>query len=635
MKEAIQPDASQAQKTAEPARSWPAQKNTTVSGGHLAQLAAMMNSSSRVQTLAQLQDDIQQRPPVQGLLGLTESFNQSQPNRDVPAQPYKQPVAQLGKKKRREKSKQPKKSVKKSERGVSHEAPEKRLEEETQWSSGAPDISYHVIAQEGGEPTVYEEEYDAPQIFWRGDTRGPDAVFDTGFTSSHERAGTVAKGANRIIWRGGGELDDILPASAVCMAKDIRGGSFFPLTGEQQFYLYAVGKTRIVNTFKAQKHAEATQTGESDFRREERYQYDPAYADEESASAVWQFQEYAAHRVEPNEILAAFKVFRRTLVPAGGGASVAIAGVQFRLEFDRFGPIGNARSKALQKQMSALANQARSMAAEYEDFYPDKEQFLSYMGLVKPKNPQSPPQNLAEAREKVRQVQPVVVQEKHNALLATETSAGVLTQLRDDPVSADGALECETNSMGARTLGVQLLRAPAQLVKWKDEEIAGLTEFTASLEDESEEEKVQRIKGELTPLSKFSGVTFNCYAWAMGDITFNDPGDKLKTWKHRLSKEYDFLDQDDANAAILLWGEEEGDDWEIRHASVKLTHAQLKDRKAGTYSDSLEYDKETLAALEDPFWSSAMGFGFGVAAHPKEFFDGGDFGKPVAGMRKK
>lgn len=627
MKQTAQPDAIRAQKTAGPARSRPVEPQTAASGGDLTQLAAMMNSSPQMQTMAQLKNSIQQSSSLQNLTGLAESFNQGPPSHDVPAQLYKPPVAQLGKKKRNKP-----KSVKKSERGVSREAPEKRLETEKQWSSGAADVSYHVIAQEGGEPTVYEEEYDTPQIFWRGDTRGPSEVFQTGFTTSHERQGTVKKGANRIIWRGGGELDDILPASAVCMAKDIRGGSFFPLTGEQQFYLYAVGKTRVVNTFKAQKHAEAAQTGEADFRREERYQYDPDYQDDESASAVWQFQEYAAHRVESNEILAAFKVFRRTLVPAGAGASVAIAGVQFRLEFDKFGPVGNIREKKLKKQMSALADQAKSMAAEYGEFYPDQEQFLSYMGLVRPKNPQSPPQNLAEARDKVRHVQPIVVQEKHNPAFAADNTKGAIAPLHDFP-SASIDLQRKTEEMGNEPLA--LSRGPAQRVEWEDEEIAGLTDFTASLEDESEEDKTKRVKGALTPLSKFQGIEFNCSAWAMGDTNFVDPGNTLKTWKHRLSAKYTFVDKDDGSAEILLWGAKEKDDWEIRHASVKLSHAQLNARKKGAYSDALEYDKDTLKNVPNPFWSSALGFGFGVAAHPKDFFNGGDFGEAVAGMKKK
>lgn len=187
-----------------------------------------------------------------------------------------------------------------------------------------------------------------------------------------------------------------------------------------------------------------------------------------------------------------------------------------------------------------------------------------------------------------------------------------------------------------KTVPLQLSRAVIQLVQWEDDEFLGLIDFTQSRDGESDEQtKVERIKGELTPLSKFSGVTFNCYGWALGYITFDDPGSKLSAWKHRLGNQYNFLDEDDSNATILLWGRGQGDDSEILHASVRLTHEQLKARKAGTYKNALSYDQPTLNSLPDPFWSSAMGFGFGIAAHPKYWFRGGDFGQPVAGMKPK
>jgi hypothetical protein len=329
------------------------------------------------------------------------------------------PVVQLGKDKKKRiaksEAKAKKKSVKKKDRGVPR-GPEGKMKAETQWPAQGNDHSVYVMAdEESATLAAYEEEYDAPELFWRGDTRPPAQVFATGFTTNNERAGVVDKGANRIIWRSGGDTDDILPASAVCMAKDIRGGSFFPLTGASTFYLYAVGKTRIVNTFKAQQDSEADATGSSEFRRDERYGYDPEYTDGDEASAVWQFQEYAAHRVETTEIAAAFEVSRKTLVPPGAGADVAIAGVQFRLKFHSNGPIGTIKSKGLRKQMGAVAKEAREVAAKYEDWYPDEESFLSYMGIVKPRSQGRMPATMAEAPEMVRQTQAVVVQAKAKA----------------------------------------------------------------------------------------------------------------------------------------------------------------------------------------------------------------------------
>lgn len=59
MKQAVQSDASQVQKTSEPTRSRPAQNQFAAPGGHLAQLAAVINGSPRMQALARMKEDIQ------------------------------------------------------------------------------------------------------------------------------------------------------------------------------------------------------------------------------------------------------------------------------------------------------------------------------------------------------------------------------------------------------------------------------------------------------------------------------------------------------------------------------------------------------------------------------------------------
>jgi hypothetical protein len=317
----------------------------------------------------------------------------------------------------------------KSRQQIGPSRPEKGMESADEFNED-DDVSHYVMAEEGAELGKYEEEYESPVLFWRGDDRGPDAVFETGFTTKRERDKEVKGGANKIIWRSGGSTDDILPASAVCLAKDVRGSAFFPLTGAPAFYMYAVGKTRAVNTFKAQQRADQAETGSHDFRQEGRYGYDPNYSESDKASAVWQFQEYAAHRVRSDEILACFEVTRRTLVPANGNDNVAIAGIQFKLEFVKDGPIYDVRrtNKALFKQLTALQEKAKSESAKYENYYPDEQRFLSYMGIVAPKDSDDMPQNLGEAKNKVKQIQPIVVQEKP----APESVGGTLTVQKQD-----------------------------------------------------------------------------------------------------------------------------------------------------------------------------------------------------------
>jgi hypothetical protein len=175
-----------------------------------------------------------------------------------------------------------------------------------------------------------------------------------------------------------------------------------------------------------------------------------------------------------------------------------------------------------------------------------------------------------------------------------------------------------------------------------DKDIAAITDYNQKLEKkgvkESDEEQVARIKTETSALTAFSGaVSFNCYAWALGNNEFEDPGDKLSTWKHRKKDEYTFLSPAAADAKILLWGNKipDKDDFEVLHASVLLTHDELLARIKKDFS-KIDIDAESVKKIQpNPFWSSALGFGYGIITHPKNFFQGGEFGSVIAGMKPK
>lgn len=77
MKQSADTDASHATRAAEPVR--PRPSLAVAPGGRLAQLAAMVNGSPRVQALAQLKGDIQQSPRVQSLMALAAEVHQSAP----------------------------------------------------------------------------------------------------------------------------------------------------------------------------------------------------------------------------------------------------------------------------------------------------------------------------------------------------------------------------------------------------------------------------------------------------------------------------------------------------------------------------------------------------------------------------
>ena len=147
--------------------------------------------------------------------------------------------------------------------------------------------------------------------------------------------------------------------------------------------------------------------------------------------------------------------------------------------------------------------------------------------------------------------------------------------------------------------------------------------------------RTERVRGETTPLTEYSGVQCNCFAWAL-DLgnSFYNMGATLGDWEHSEGAAYDFVSKDDASATVLLWGvldDDDEDQSEVRHASVRLTHAQLRARKR----DYDELDLGALGDVADPFWSSALGSGLAIMAHPRDFWEGGQYGALIKGMKKK
>lgn len=139
-------------------------------------------------------------------------------------------------------------------------------------------------------------------------------------------------------------------------------------------------------------------------------------------------------------------------------------------------------------------------------------------------------------------------------------------------------------------------------------------------------------------LTKATGaVQCNCFGWALGED--RDTGDKGKiyNWKEDHADEYNFVAPGE-DADIILWGDKEGageDNWDVLHASVKLTHSQLKAR-SGQYKGLIVTQKElTDNEIPNPSWSSAGGMGFGIMVHPRTWYEGGSFGVALKGMKKK
>lgn len=236
-------------------------------------------------------------------------------------------------------------------------------------------------------------------VFWRGDTRAPEEVFSTGFSSRYVRD----HNEREIVWRAA--IDDIVPESAVCLARDIRGAAFFPYPDpnsevvDDVNYIYAMTVTRAASTYAIQQVAERVETEkteEDDWRDPGRFKYDPTWENED-ASCVWQFGEYAVHEVPANRIVAGWRCSRRILVRQQDDERVQ-AGIQFKLDQK---VVNNAshHHDVLQK--------AKDIASTYARYYPRKlNEYLSYFGLVRAY--MMPIPSVDRAARCVEQIRPIV-----------------------------------------------------------------------------------------------------------------------------------------------------------------------------------------------------------------------------------
>lgn len=262
-----------------------------------------------------------------------------------------------------------------------------------------------------GKAGPYDDTFDGGEVFWRGDTRHPSLVRTTGFTPKSERALGVARrggGGNVIIYRTGD--DDIVPASGVCIAKDIRGSAFFPFS-RGTAYLYAVVLDQAVNTYRAQRRADRVESGNRDWRVAERFRYDPTEVDADQASTVWQYREHVVHRIDATRIVGAWAMNREFLVDGSGEDNKV--GMRFKLSGPNLWRSGWSAVDALPRRAMAEA-----IATACSAFYPPQpDQYLSYQGIVR-KIAKGQPTRASEAADWVEQVNaipplPVRVGQQH------------------------------------------------------------------------------------------------------------------------------------------------------------------------------------------------------------------------------
>ncbi|MCW2485167.1 hypothetical protein J5069_04565 [Candidatus Symbiopectobacterium sp. NZEC127] len=269
------------------------------------------------------------------------------------------------------------------------------------------------------------------ELFFHGTRRTPketlgsldEGTLGTGFVAEDLRDERAKKSLTvpPVKWRT--TFDDINLKSAVCLAKDVRGSAFFPLTGEvtdeqrrlddhKPIYLYAIrvkAGAQVVNTYGAQSSLEEFERTQeegtvSDY---DRLTYDPGYEIEEgeNADCRWQFQEHAVSEVTPDQIVGVWSVERTRFIETNleGGER---AGVRFRIhEESQFDPIVRP-SVGSEK----VAKKAKEIVSQYQQFYPTNPQdYLSYMGIVRDMaKAGSKPTSFQEARSAVKPVIPDV-----------------------------------------------------------------------------------------------------------------------------------------------------------------------------------------------------------------------------------
>jgi hypothetical protein len=179
-----------------------------------------------------------------------------------------------------------------------------------------------------------------------------------------------------------------------------------------------------------------------------------------------------------------------------------------------------------------------------------------------------------------------------------------------------------------------------QVADMDDKTIKALSNFHALGKDKEIDklttDEIQQMKNGTFRLTAFHGVGCNCFGWALGED--RDTGDKGKiyNWKKEHGGEKNFTDPASASAKIILWGDQEGEDdedkWDVLHASVKLSHAELLARSGKFKALNITKKELTDKGVPDPCWSSAGGMGFGIFVHPRDWFEGGDFGVALKGM---
>ena len=133
-------------------------------------------------------------------------------------------------------------------------------------------------------------------------------------------------------------------------------------------------------------------------------------------------------------------------------------------------------------------------------------------------------------------------------------------------------------------------------------------------------------------------LDFNCMGWSILEPQSISIPDKLSTYLYLAGNavktyaapfDYTPTGYGDADAVIRVWGE--GDD-HVMHASRLCTKELLK-----TYGDNfqlkLNFDARDARGFPEEIWSSKYGDKMALITHPKNWLEGGPWGKGLEDLK--
>lgn len=228
-----------------------------------------------------------------------------------------------------------------------------------------PTMDYYTqvraITVPGG--SQFKGEYDAhvkknwagvKQVGWRGDDRDPDLMMKSGFSPRVS--------VNVPVWRPQESFRDVDLDTTVCVARDVRGSAFFPLSKPVQLtWAYCVLIREGWNTYYLQKKLAA----EKNLNRN-----DPAYN-----KTVWMFHEKCVNRVEPQDIVIAVQLERKIYDRVD-----PLSGIQFRLVTSS----GRTNFRAVVNLEAEQKAKIEEILSEFsKTWYPSSSnKWLTYDGVV-------------------------------------------------------------------------------------------------------------------------------------------------------------------------------------------------------------------------------------------------------------